>query len=171
MSHTDKVDDTGSNWNVLARSENEIIAAIKHKKEKIHAVQFHPEVTHTNFGLEIISNFLFKICKLKNWTAENFINETIEYLKNKIGDNEVICGLSGGVDSSVLATLLHKAIGNKSKAIFIDHGLLRKNEIEDVLFNLQKDLGINIKLLDESSVFLNNLKNITNPETKKKNNR
>ena len=169
MSHTDKVDDIGSEWDVLAKSENNIIAGIKHKKKKIHAVQFHPEVTHTNFGLEIISNFLFKICKLKkNWTAENFINDTVEYLKNKIGDNEVICGLSGGVDSSVLATLLHKAIGKKSKAIFINHGLLRKNETEDVLVNLQKDLGINIKLLDESNIFLNKLKNITNPEKKRK---
>jgi len=169
MSHTDRVDNIGDNWNILTKSENNIIAGISHKNKDIYAVQFHPEVTHTDYGSEIISNFLFKICNLKkNWTAENFINDTISHIRKVVGKNEVICGLSGGVDSSVLATLLHKAIGNKSKAIFVNHGLLRKNETDEVLITLQKDLGINIKLLDESDVFLKKLFQITDPEEKRK---
>ena len=104
----------------------------------------------------------------KNWTAENFINDTIQHIRDTVGQNEIICGLSGGVDSSVLATLLHKAIGDRSKAIFINHGLLRKNETEEVLVTLQKDLGINIKLLDESNIFLKKLFKITDPEEKRK---
>ena len=169
MSHTDRVDNIGSNWNILAKSENKIISAISHKNKEIYAVQFHPEVTHTDYGSKIISNFLFKICNLKkNWTAENFINDTIAHIRETVGDNEIICGLSGGVDSSVLATLLHKAIGDKSKAIFINHGLLRKNETEEVLVTLQKDLGINIKLLDESNIFLKKLSKVTDPEQKRK---
>ena len=169
MSHTDRVDNIGQNWNILATSENEIISAIHHKNRDIYAVQFHPEVTHTDYGSEIISNFLFKICNLeKNWTAENFINETINHIREVVGENEIICGLSGGVDSSVLATLLHKAIGNRSKAIFINHGLLRKNETEEVLVTLQKDLGININLLDESNIFLKKLFKVTDPEEKRK---
>ena len=169
MSHTDRVDNTGDDWNILAKSDNKIISAVSHKHKNIYAVQFHPEVTHTDYGSQIISNFLFKICNLKkNWTAENFINDTINHIKKTVGDNEVICGLSGGVDSSVLATLLHRAIGDKSKAIFINHGLLRKNETEEVLVSLQKDLGINIKLLDESKIFLKKLTKITDPEKKRK---
>ncbi len=169
MSHTDRIDNIGTNWNILAKSENEIISAISHKNKMIYAVQFHPEVTHTDYGSEILSNFLFRICKLKkNWTAENFINDTINHIREIVGDNEVICGLSGGVDSSVLATLLHKAIGDRSKAIFINHGLLRKNETKEVLINLQKDLGINIKLLDESKIFLKKLSKVVEPEEKRK---
>ncbi len=169
MSHTDRVDNIGPNWNILAKSDNEIISAISHKIKNIYAVQFHPEVTHTDHGSKIIANFLFKICNMKkNWTAENFINDTIQHIRDTVGENEIICGLSGGVDSSVLATLLHKAIGNRSKAIFINHGLLRKNETEEVLVTLQKDLGINIKLLDESNIFLKKLFKITDPEQKRK---
>ena len=169
MSHTDKVTKLTSDWEILALSKNDIISSIKHIEKQIFAVQFHPEVTHTEYGKQIISNFLFKICNLKkNWTSENFINDAIKDIREKVGDNEVICGLSGGVDSSVVATLLHKAIGKKSKAIFIDHGLLRKNEVDDVLVNLQQDLGINIKLLNESKKFLKKLSKITDPEEKRK---
>ncbi len=169
MSHTDKVKELTNDWEILAISKNKIISSIRHIKKPIFAVQFHPEVTHTEYGEQIISNFLFKICNLKkNWNAENFIKDTIKDIREKVGDNEVICGLSGGVDSSVVATLLHKAIGKKSKAIFINHGLLRKNEVEEVLTNLQKALGINIKLLNESEIFLKKLSNITDPEEKRK---
>ena len=136
MSHGDKVNELSKNWQSLAISDNNIIAAISHNEKPIYAVQFHPEVTHTEFGTNILSNFLFKICQLKkSWTADNFIKDAIEDIQNKVGKNQVICGLSGGVDSSVVATLLHKAIGDQSKAIFIDHGLLRKNEVDDVLIN------------------------------------
>jgi len=169
MSHADKIEKLSNVWKSLAISNNNIISAIAHKTQSIYAVQFHPEVTHTEYGSNILSNFLFKICKLKqNWTAENFINDTIKKIQSKVGDNEVICGLSGGVDSSVVATLLHKAIGNQSKAIFINHGLLRKNEVDEVLGNLQIDLGINIKLLEQSDIFLGKLSNIKDPEEKRK---
>ena len=169
MSHSDKIEDLGKNWNSLAISTNNIISAVGHKTKTIFALQFHPEVTHTEYGKNFIENFLFNICNLKqNWTAENFINDAIDNIRNIVGDDEVICGLSGGVDSSVVATLLHKSIGNRNKAIFINHGLLRKNEIDDVLINLQKDLGINIKLLDESEIFLKKLSGVTDPEQKRK---
>ena len=169
MSHTDKIENLGSNWNILAMSTNKIISSVSHKGKPIFAVQFHPEVTHTEYGEQIISNFLFKICNLKkNWTAENFIKDSIDKIRSQVEDNEVICGLSGGVDSSVVATLLHKAIGERSKAIFINHGLLRKNEVNEVLISLQKDLGINIQLLDESKIFLKKLSGVTDPERKRK---
>ena len=169
MSHADKIKELSDVWESLAISDNKIISAIAHKEKPIYAVQFHPEVTHTQYGQNILSNFLFNICDLKkNWTADNFIKDTIEDIKNTVGEKQVICGLSGGVDSSVVATLLHKAIGNQSKAIFINHGLLRKNEVSDVLVNLQSDLGININLLDESEIFLNKLSKITDPEQKRK---
>ena len=169
MSHADKVEELSDVWKSLAMSDNNIIAAISHKEKQIYAVQFHPEVTHSEYGQNILSNFLFNICNLKkNWTADNFIKDTIKDIRETVGKNEVICGLSGGVDSSVVATLLHKAVGNQSKAIFINHGLLRKNEVEDVLVNLQSDLGININLLDQSKIFLKKLSKIKDPEQKRK---
>ena len=169
MSHADKIQELSDIWESLAISDNNIISAISHKEKPIYAVQFHPEVTHTEYGQNILSNFLFDICDLnKNWTADNFIKDTIEDIRKTVGKKQVICGLSGGVDSSVVATLLHKAVGNQSKAIFINHGLLRKNEVEDVLVNLQADLGININLLDQSEIFLNKLSKITDPEEKRK---
>ena len=169
MSHTDKVEKIPDTWRTLAISKNKIISAVSHKEKSIYAVQFHPEVTHTEYGKNILSNFLFKICGLeKNWTPENFINDTIQDIKETVKNNKVICGLSGGVDSSVVATLLHKAIGNNSKAIFVNHGLLRKNEVDEVLGNLQSDLGINIKLLDQSNIFLDKLSKVTDPEEKRK---
>ena len=169
MSHADKIQELSDVWESLAISDNNIISAISHKEKPIYAVQFHPEVTHTEYGQNILSNFLFDICDLnKNWTADNFIKDTIEDIRKTVGKKQVICGLSGGVDSSVVATLLHKAVGNQSKAIFINHGLLRKNEVDDVLVNLQADLGININLLDQSEIFLNKLSKITDPEEKRK---
>mgnify|MGYP001216636395 FL=1 len=169
MSHADKIQELSNVWESLAISDNNIISAISHKEKPIYAVQFHPEVTHTEYGQNILSNFLFDICDLnKNWTADNFIKDTIEDIRKTVGKKQVICGLSGGVDSSVVATLLHKAVGNQSKAIFINHGLLRKNEVDDVLVNLQADLGININLLDQSEIFLNKLSKITDPEEKRK---
>tara|TARA_A100001011_G_C14321789_1_gene851107 strand:- start:3640 stop:5190 length:1551 start_codon:yes stop_codon:yes gene_type:complete len=169
MSHADKVVDISKDWEIISTSNNKIISAISHKSKPFYGVQFHPEVTHTEYGTQILSNFLFKVCNLrKNWTAENFINDSIEQIKNQVGNQEVICGLSGGVDSSVVATLLHKAIGKQSKAIFINHGLLRKNEVDDVLINLKSGLGININYLDQSDIFLKKLSKVIDPEKKRK---
>jgi GMP synthase (glutamine-hydrolysing) len=169
MSHGDKVTELSSCWKTIALSDNNIISAVIHKEKPIYGVQFHPEVTHTEYGSNILSNFLFNICNLKkNWTADNFIKDAIKNIQDTVGQDQVICGLSGGVDSSVVATLLHKAIGNQSKAIFINHGLLRKNEVDDVLISLQADLGININLLDQSKIFLKKLLKVSDPEKKRK---
>ena len=131
MSHGDEVKELPTDWEVISRSTNNIIAAVQKTESKIFGVQFHPEVVHTIYGKELLSNFIFDIAKCKpEWTPENFTKNTIENIKNKVGDENVICGLSG-VDSSVVATLLHKAIGEKSHCIFIDHGMLRKmNQIK-----------------------------------------
>ena len=132
MSHGDEIDSLGNGFETIARSSNNIVAAIHHKDKPLFGVQFHPEVVHTVEGDTIISNFLFSIAECKpDWTAANFISETISCIQDKIGEiGKVITGLSGGVDSSVVGTLLHNAIGSRSTCVFIDHGLLRKNEAE-----------------------------------------
>ena len=128
MSHGDHVFKVPKGFNVLAKSNNKIISIIENKRKNIYGLQFHPEVHHTYMGYKIIKNFIFKICKAKNnWIIESFIERKVRELKNLIGNNNVVCGLSGGVDSSVVAYLLHKAIGKNLYCIFVDHGLLRKN--------------------------------------------
>ena len=169
MSHGDKIEDAASDWEILATSSNGVIAAIENKTKKWVATQFHPEVSHSVQGNIIISNFLFKIANCKpSWTARNFIQEQVSYLKEKIGDKKVLVGVSGGVDSTVVAALLHKAIGENSISVLIDHGLLRKNEALNCVEALQKGLGVNIKSYDESKSFLSKLKSITSPEKKRK---
>ena len=169
MSHGDKIEYAASDWEILATSSNGVIAAIENKTKKWVATQFHPEVSHTVQGNIIISNFLFNIANCKpSWTARNFIQEQVSYLKEKIGDKKVLVGVSGGVDSTVVAALLHKAIGENSISVLIDHGLLRKNEALNCVEALQKGLGVNIKSYDESKSFLSKLKSITSPEKKRK---
>ncbi len=169
MSHGDEVKELPTDWEVISRSTNNIIAAVQKKESKIFGVQFHPEVVHTIYGKELLSNFIFDIAKCKpEWTPENFTKNTIENIKNKVGDENVICGLSGGVDSSVVATLLHKAIGEKSHCIFIDHGMLRKNESNQVMSTLKNGLGLNIRMFNHSDKFLKKLEGVTDPENKRK---
>ena len=170
MSHGDKVEDISMNWETLAISSNDVVAAVKNNNKHIYGVQFHPEVVHTLEGKKILSNFLFNISKMDpNWTSKNFIYNVVNEIKEKVGDDEsVICGLSGGVDSSVVATLLHKAIGERSKCVFIDHGLLRKNEADEVMGTLKEGLGLNINKFNFSDIFINKLKGITDPEQKRK---
>ncbi len=170
MSHGDEIDSTGDNFEIIARSSNDIIAAIQHRDKPIYGVQFHPEVAHTNQGSTIISNFLFKVAQCTaDWTAENFVSESVEAIRNQVGDKgKVITGLSGGVDSSVVGTLLHKAIGERSTCVFIDHGLLRKEEASQVMGSLKDGLGLNIQKSDCSQTFLAALKGVTDPERKRK---
>jgi len=169
MSHGDEVETYNKDWVVIAKSNNDIIAALKHKTEKIYGVQFHPEVVHTVEGLEIISNFLFKISKCNpTWTSKNFIQDSINKIKTQVGDQHVVCGLSGGVDSSVMATLMHKAIGEKSNCIFIDHGLLRKDEAEEVMGSLKDGLNLNITKINAEKEFLKKLDKTSDPEKKRK---
>jgi GMP synthase (glutamine-hydrolysing) len=136
---------------------------------KRYATQFHPEVVHTTFGETIINNFLFKISACDpNWTAGNFINDRIEKIQSQVGDGHVLCGVSGGVDSSVVSALMNKAIGDRCSSVLIDHGLMRKNEAEQCVAALQEGLGVNIQSFVESEKFLDKLTGIEDPEQKRK---
>ena len=170
MSHGDEVDTYSDSWDMIAKSNNNIIAALSNKEKPYYGVQFHPEVNHTSEGLKIISNFLFKVAGCKpTWTSKNFISESIDKIREQVGGTKnVVCGLSGGVDSSVMATLMHKAIGERSHCIFVDHGLLRKDESAEVMGSLKDGLKLNIKRVDDSDCFLSQLEGVTDPEKKRK---
>ena len=169
MSHGDHVSKAPKGFNVVAKSNNKIISIIENKRKRIYGLQFHPEVHHTYLGYKIIKNFIFKICKAKNnWIIESFIERKVNELKKLIGNNKVVCGLSGGVDSSVTAYLLHKAIGKNLYCIFVDHGFLRKNESKEVLNSYKKKFKNNFITIDSSKFFLKKLNNISDPESKRK---
>jgi GMP synthase (glutamine-hydrolysing) len=169
MSHGDRVERIPVEFIKIAESQNSPIAALANRKRKIYGVQFHPEVVHTPKGIEILKNFLYLICKCRpSWTMSSFIKNTIDDVRARVKDEKVICALSGGVDSSVTATLMHKAIGEKLICIFIDNGLLRKNEAEDVISIFKKRFGLNLHHVDASERFLNALKGVTDPEEKRK---
>ena len=169
MSHGDQITKVPNGWEVLANSSNGIIAAIANKEKGFVATQFHPEVHHTLDGEKMLKNFLFEIAECQaNWTADNFINQQISKIKDTVKDGSVITGVSGGVDSTVVATLLHKAIGSRSHAVIIDHGLMRKNEVEDCVEALKQGLGVNIHSYDESEIFLSKLAGEIDPERKRK---
>ncbi|MBC78824.1 MAG: glutamine-hydrolyzing GMP synthase [Chloroflexi bacterium] len=167
MSHSDKIIELPKNFTAIAETNNTFCAAFENNN--IYGVQFHPEVENTNLGDEILSNFAINICEVKNdWNSQNFIQNSIAQIKETVGDNNVICALSGGVDSSITATLIHKAIGKQLTSIFVNNGLLRKNEENDVMNFLKQDLGLNVILADASNQFLKKLKNISDPEEKRK---
>ncbi|MFA7676644.1 MAG: glutamine-hydrolyzing GMP synthase [Candidatus Omnitrophota bacterium] len=169
MSHTDQVEALPREFKSLAHTFNTKHAAIGDTKRKIYCVQFHPEVVHTGFGLQIISNFIFRIADcFANWQLEDFVAEQIKGIKAKVGSKNVICGLSGGVDSSTAAVLVHKAIGKKLKCIFVNNGLLRKNEASQVLRIFKGNFKINLHYAESSKIFLRELRGVTNPEAKRK---
>ena len=169
MSHQDAVTIIPKTFKVLASSKESKFTAIENYKKKIYGLQFHPEVTHTINGRKLIKNFVLDICKIKkNWKIYNQKNKIIKNIKDIVGSDKVICGLSGGVDSSVTAVLIHRAIGSKIKCIMVDTGLLRKNEFVDTYKILKKKHGLNIKIVNASSIFLNKLKKIKDPENKRK---
>jgi len=168
-SHGDFVKKLPSGFITSAHTLNTPIAAISHRKRKIFAVQFHPEVTHTERGNQILSNFLFKVCGcLGRWTMQSFIKESLETIKKTVGRDKVVLGLSGGVDSSVTALLMHKAIGRNSRCIFIDNGLLRKEEPQQVKKIFRNIYHLNLDYVDRSKRFLGRLKGVTDPEEKRK---
>lgn len=167
MSHFDEVEIPPQGFEISGKSG--VIAAIANQEKNLFAVQFHPEVSHTEEGRKILENFVFRVCKAeKNWKLTNYIEKTIQTIKEKVGTEKVILGLSGGVDSSVAATLIHRAIGNQLVCIFVDTGLLRKDEGKKVMENYGKHFNMNIKMIDASSRFLEKLKGISDPEEKRK---
>ncbi|GAB6283411.1 MAG: glutamine-hydrolyzing GMP synthase [Ignavibacterium sp.] len=169
MSHGDYVTKLPDDFKILATSEHSPIASIANMKRKIYGVQFHPEVAHTEEGNKIISNFLFNICECKGlWTSKNFIEESIQKIKKDVGNKNVICALSGGVDSTVAAILVKKAINDQLYCIHIDTGLMRKNESEEIQKLFTEKLHLNLIFVDASEIFLNKLKGIINPEEKRK---
>ena len=169
MCHMDQVTLMPEDWEIIASSSNNIVAAMANRDHTRIATQFHPEVSHTEEGNILLNNFLFDIagCE-RNWTAGNFIDEQKGLLNQTIGDDNILVGVSGGVDSTVVACLINKAVGEKCFAVLIDHGLLRKHEAKDCVESLNEGLGINIHLYDESEIFFSRLKGIKDPEKKRK---
>lgn len=168
MSHGDRIEKLPEGFESLAYTENTPIAVMGNETG-LYGLQFHPEVVHTPEGKIILRNFLYGICGCRgNWTIGNFIEESIARIKQQVGSGKVICGLSGGVDSSVAATLIHRAIGNQLTCIFVDHGLMRKHEVEQTFETFHKHLGVNVVLSRSADRFLNRLQGVSDPETKRK---
>jgi len=169
MSHGDHVDLIPKGFNISVSTETINVGAMENEERRFYGVQFHPEVEHTDMGIEIIRNFVINICKCAgSWTSESYIDMAIAEIKETVKNNHVICGLSGGVDSSVTATLIHKAIGNQLTCIFVDHGLMRLNEPEDVKSIFVDSKGMNIIFIDARKRFLDALAGISDPEQKRK---
>ena len=169
MSHADQVSKLPRNFKIIASSTNSKFAIVENETRKFYGVQFHPEVTHTQNGKKIISNFIFLICKIKrNWSPKNQKIKLINDVKKQIGSNKVICALSGGVDSSVVAQLLNNAIGKKLYCIFVNTGLLRKNEEAQVIYTFKKQLKMNLIYVNAEKEFLKKLTNVSDPEKKRK---
>jgi GMP synthase (glutamine-hydrolysing) len=168
-SHGDQVGELGDDFIKLATTETCPFAAVRHSKKKFYGVQFHPEVSHTPKGSQILKNFLYDICSCSgDWKMSDFVGETLETVRSQVGDAKVICGLSGGVDSSVVASLVHKAIGDQLVCIFVDNGLLRKNECEDVVATFRNHFHMDLHVVDWSKQFLDKLATVTDPQQKRK---
>jgi GMP synthase (glutamine-hydrolysing) len=169
MSHGDHIHELPSSYEIIGHTANADVAAVRHIEKEIYGVQFHPEVAHTECGKQLLKNFALEICKLSgDWTAASFIDEQISAIRKKVGDDKVLCALSGGVDSTVVATLIHKAIGDQLQCVFVDNGLLRKDEFEDVLHLYTRDLHLPVKGVDASELFLTRLDGVSDPEKKRK---
>ena len=168
MSHTDRITQVPSRFEITAHSDNCPVAAMENVEENIYAVQFHPEVTHSEFGDKILSNFIFNVCHCKgDWKMESFIDNTVKSLRDKIGDKKVVLGLSGGVDSSVAAALLSKAVGNQLTCVFVDQGLMRKDEGDFVENTFTKLFDMNFVRVNCGDEFISKLKGVIDPEEKR----
>ena len=169
MSHSDEVSKLPKGFSVIGSTKNSKFAMIENFKKKLFGIQFHPEVTHTKNGKKILRNFVFSICKLKrNWSSKQQKTKIIKQVKNQVKNSKVICALSGGVDSSVVAQLLNKAIGKNLYCIFVNTGLLRKNEEKQVISTFKKKLKMNLIYVNAEKEFIKKLKNISDPEKKRK---
>lgn len=169
MSHGDRVETLPEGFDVIAHTDNAPVAAIRHHEKPVYAIQFHPEVVHTEQGSRILENFAVRICGCEQtWTPANFIESEIAKVREQVGDRQVICGLSGGVDSSVVALLLHKAIGDQLTCVFVNHGLLRLHEETQVQQTFRDRFHIKLEYVDAEARFLSALSGVTDPEKKRK---
>ena len=169
MSHGVYIEEPPVGWQVLAQTPNSPVAAMALPSEKLYGVQFHPEVTHTDEGMAVLRNFLYGICGLSgDWSMANFLTEEVERIRERVGDRKVLCALSGGVDSSVAAALVHRAIGANLTSVFVDHGLMRKDEGAQVIKLFRDELKMNLIPVDASERFLSKLAGVTEPEKKRK---
>jgi GMP synthase (glutamine-hydrolysing) len=168
MSHGDRVAELPESFRVLGTSENSPFAAIRHRERPIYGLQFHPEVAHTERGQRVLENLLFRVAGLSgSWTMDEFIESQIEAIRERVGASRVLCGVSGGVDSTVVAALLHRAIGERLQCIFVDNGLLRADEAEEVQRIFEVDLEIPLETIDARALFLERLEGICEPEKKR----
>ena len=168
MSHGDNVSELPEGFVITSSTDSNITSSIENMSNKFYGLQFHPEVVHTEHGNEIIRNFVFGICKCSgDWNLEDWVEGTVTQIKKSVGDGRVVCGLSGGVDSSVSAALVNRAIGDKLQCVFVNHGLMRLHEPESVM-NSYKDMGLNVIYVDASDRFLRELSGVTDPEKKRK---
>lgn len=169
MSHTDYISEVPKGYKVIGSTDDCFCAAMENSDKNIYAVQFHPEVTHSEYGFKLLHNFLYEICKCQgNWVMDSFIDDTVNELKKKIGDKKVILGLSGGVDSSVAAALISKAVGKQLTCVFVDHGLMRKDEGDFVEKTFKSLFQMNFVRVNCGDIFISKLKGVVDPEEKRK---
>lgn len=169
MSHGDTITELPTGFNVISVTENNLIAAAENVEKNVYLLQFHPEVKHTTYGIEILKNFVFKVCKLlPNWQMKNFVDSAITEIRQTVKDKPVICAVSGGVDSSVAATLVYKAVDKNLHCVFVDNGVLRYGEKERVEKIFKPIFGKNLRIVDAEKIFLSKLKGVVDPEKKRK---
>jgi GMP synthase (glutamine-hydrolysing) len=169
MSHGDQIIKPPSGFIPIAHTDNSPVAAMKNPKRKLYALQFHPEVAHTPNGTRILENFIYDICSCAStWTMSSFLNQAIRMIQETVGSGRAICALSGGVDSSVAASLVHRAIGDQLTCLFVNNGLLRENEADQVIETFRKTLKINLRYINASPQFLKKLRGIVDPEAKRR---
>lgn len=169
MSHTDHVTQVPAGFEVLASTETCPVTVYGNKEKKIYGIQFHPEVVHSEYGNQMLYNFLYEVCKAKgDWTMKNFVADEVAKVRAHVGNKRVLCAMSGGVDSAVAATLIHRAVGDRLICVFVDHGLHRKDEPEEVMRVFRDGLGMNLIKADAAEEFLTKLKGVTDPEQKRK---
>jgi GMP synthase (glutamine-hydrolysing) len=169
MSHGDAIETIPAGWHVLAHSAGSPFAAFADPDRRLFGVQFHPEVVHTQRGREILQNFLFRICRCRaDWTVENFIDAETARIRDRVGEARVLCALSGGVDSAVAAALIHRAIGDRLVCVFVDNGLLRANEAEEVLRAFRTQMSLDVRAVDAAAEFLERLHDVEDPERKRR---
>ena len=169
MSHCDYISEIPAGFRRTATTPTCPVAALECVEKKIYGVQFHPEVNHTEYGRQILKNFLYSVCKIEErWSIGNFVTESVEKIRKKVGDGKVLCALSGGVDSAVAAALVQKAVGDRLTCVYVDHGLMRKNETEEIVRVFRDERGFNLIAVDAGEHFLNKLSGVTDPERKRK---